>query len=367
MAVTNFSTSSIRTGGKRYRVWDQSASLTFAGGNQSAESLYALTSTMAGFNAAAVTTGGTLTINSLSVGSYDYTIKKGNQTVSSFTVGDWFNNTADTNSALIVVDGDLTINVGQTFTPSVRKLFTCLYVRGTLTVNGVLSMSQRGANHSATTAQNLRIITGTYSSVTNPQVPSSGGSGGAGVGGTATGNAGTAGSAGGTGGGGAGGSWGSSSSGAGALGTSYSGGPGGGGNSNAAGTTAGGANGGAGGNGTQSGSDGGGGGAGNPGGVPGANGAYGAQTGGAGTGGALIIFCNAFAGSGSVTAAGANGGNTGASGGGGGGSGGGSITVLTGTNNGPTPTAAGGTGGTAAGPGGAGGAGTARVLTGLTI
>jgi hypothetical protein len=366
MAVTNFSTSSIRTGGKRYRVWDQSASLTFAGGNQSAESLYALTSTMAGFNAAAVTTGGTLTINSLSVGSYDYTIKKGNQTVSSFTVGDWFNNTADTNSALIVVDGDLTINVGQTFTPSVRKLFTCLYVRGTLTVNGVLSMSQRGANHSATTAQNLRIITGTYSSVTNPQIPSSGGAGGNAVSNTAGGNTGTAGSAGGTGGGGGGASAFSNTSGAGATGTSYSGGSGGGASGNAAGATAGGANGGAGGNGTQAASDGGGGGAGNPGGA--AGGSFGAQPGAAGTGGALIIFCNTFAGSGSVTAAGAAGGNSGGgSGAGGGGSGGGSITIVTGTNNGPTPTAAGGAAGSAWQTGGAGGAGTARVLTGLTI
>ena len=366
MAVTNFSTSSIRTGGKRYRVWDQSASLTFAGGNQSAESLYALTSTMAGFNAAAVTTGGTLTINSLSVGSYDYTIKKGNQTVSSFSAGDWFTNTADTNSALIVVDGDLTINVGQTFTPSVRKLFTCLYVRGTLTVNGALSMSQRGANHSATSAQNLRIITGTYSSVSNPQVPATGGGGGGAVSNTAGGNAGTAGSAGGTGGGGGGSSWGSNTSGSGATGTSYSGGPGGGASGNAAGATSGGANGGAGGNGTQSANDGGGGGAGNPGGAKGGN--FGAQNGADGTGGVLIVFCNALAGSGSITAAGANGGGSGGgSGSGGGGSGGGSITILTGTNNGPTPTAAGGSGGSANTTGGAGGAGTARVLTGLTI
>ena len=366
MAVTNFSTSSIRTGGKRYRVWDQSASLTFAGGNQSAESLYALTSTMAGFNAAAVTTGGTLTINSLSVGSYDYTIKKGNQTVSSFSAGDWFTNTADTNSALIVVDGDLTINVGQTFTPSVRKLFTCLYVRGTLTVNGALSMSQRGANHSATSAQNLRIITGTYSSVSNPQVPATGGSGGGAVSNTAGGNTGTAGSAGGTGGGGGGSSWGSNTSGSGATGTSYSGGPGGGASGNAAGATSGGANGGAGGNGTYAASDGGGGGAGNPGGAKGGN--FGAQNGSDGTGGVLIVFCNALAGSGSITAAGANGGGSGGgSGSGGGGSGGGSITILTGTNNGPTPTAAGGSGGSANTTGGAGGAGTARVLTGLTI
>ena len=40
----------------------------------------------------APTAGGTLTINSQSLGSYDYCIKHGNQTVSSFSNTDFYNN-----------------------------------------------------------------------------------------------------------------------------------------------------------------------------------------------------------------------------------------------------------------------------------
>ena len=180
----------------------------FAGGNQSADTIQALAQAMLlGGQTTSPTAGGTLTINGESLGSYDYLIKKGSQTISSFAASDWFTSTEDTRSSWIVVDGDLTINSGQTVIPSVRKLFTVLYVRGNLAVNGSISMTARGANHSgsgnsggSTTAAAIRIINGTYSGVTNPQVPSSGGGGGSGTS-SGLGGDGSAGSSGGGGGG----------------------------------------------------------------------------------------------------------------------------------------------------------------------
>ena len=152
----------------------------YPGGNQSYGSLQLMGADIADnyFSQTGPSAGGTLTINSVALGSYDFTVKNGNQTVSSFSTGDWFTSTKDTRSAIIVVNGNLTINSGQTFIPSVRKLFTMIYVKGNLTVNGSISMSARGSNHNgsgdsggATTAGAIRLATGTFSGVSNPQVP----------------------------------------------------------------------------------------------------------------------------------------------------------------------------------------------------
>ena len=133
------------------------------------------------------TSGGRLTINSQFVGNYDYTAKT-TTTLSAFTASDWFTSTEDTVSAWIIVNGDLTINSGITLIPSVRKLFTVVYVSGNLVCNGTISMSARGANHSgtgnsggATTAVDIRIGTGTFSAVSNPAIPAAGGAGAAGT------------------------------------------------------------------------------------------------------------------------------------------------------------------------------------------
>lgn len=344
--------------------------LVFAGGNQTATSLKTLGETMVGYSAVSPSNGGTLTINSVSLGSYDYVIKKGNQTVSSFVNSDWFTNNQDTRSAIIVVDGNLTINSGQTFIPTHRKLFTFVYVRGDLTVNGTISMTARGANHTgtgvssgATTAGAIRIATGTFSAVTDPQVPATGGSGGATTTGNA--NAGNAGTSGGTGGGGSGSTATGGTAGFGGTGTSYSGGSGGGGRG--AGTTNGGnaeANGGAGGNAASSSGNYTGPGTGNPGGT-----GVGSHTSRSGTGGVLIIICTGtLSGSGVIEAKGVDGGSssgTGGTDGNGGASGGGSVTVMRLFDNSTiTPTASGGLGIAGGGPaGGNGGAGTARKLS----
>jgi hypothetical protein len=376
------------------------------GGSIATDSLYSLM-TINGTNTSTTTptSGGTLSVNGVSFGSYDYSVKSGNQTVSSFTNSDWFTTTEDTRSSLIVVKGDLTINSGQTFTPSNRKLFTCIYVTGTLTVNGSISMTARGANHSgtgnsggATTAGAIRLHTGTFSSVTNPQIPSSGGSGANGVSPAALnvgvgGATGTSGSAGGTGGGGSGASWQRNTtaptfSGNASAGTSFSGGSGTGGagqdQTYPSGTRVGDnaiPNGGAGGDALAfepahgGGSDAAGG-AGNPGGL-GRTAAGGtpnqlkpANNGGAGTGGVLIVFCNTLAGSGTISANGVSGGSaTVLDGPAGGGSGGGSVTVFYQSDSSSvTIQANGGPGGSSPNAngfntsGGAGGAGTARKL-----
>jgi hypothetical protein len=301
--------------------------------------------------------GGTLTINSEDLGEYDYTVVDGNTTISSFTVGDWFTSNEDSHSSVIVVKGDLTINAGQVLTPAVRKLFTALYVTGTLTVNGEISMTARGAKHSTVSAAAIRIATGTYGAVANPEIPSSGGSGAAGVQFTNSGGTGSTGTGGATGGGGSGAHvTGTGRSGAGADGTSFSGGSGGAsGSSSGVDEDAGDPNGGEGGSADDANS---GGGAGNPGGAGVSNGINGED----GTGGVLIIKCATLAGSGEIRALGSDGGS---GNNGGGASGGGSITVLAGTDSSSiTPSAAGGTGG-AGSPGrngGDGGAGTSRVI-----
>jgi hypothetical protein len=342
------------------------AAPSFNGGNVTETDLRTLMANVVEANVVSPTSGGTLTLNSVSLGSYDYTVKSGAQTVSSFTASDWFTSTEDTRSALIAVNGNLTINSGQTFIPSVRKLFTCIYVKGNLTLNGSISMSARGSNHSgsgnsggATTKGAIRLANGTYSAVSNPQVPADG---------AAASSNGTAGQ---TGGGGTGGQ----NNGTPAAGTSFSGGSG-----STAASSAATANGGRGANGTESGNTINiGGGAGNPGGSElSGPGGPGSTAGSNGTGGVLIIYCTGtLSGTGSIVANGAAGG-TGYTTDyrfrpyGGGGSGGGSITIFYGTDTSSiTPAATGGAGGTAintsdvdntAYPGNAGGNGTARKL-----
>ena len=131
---------------------------------------------------------GTLTINGVQIGGsgvWDYTVKLGNQTISSFNNSDWFTTTQDTTFACVHVAGNLTINSGQTFIPSHRKLGLYVYVAGDLILNGTVSMSARGADHSgtgssggATTKQNIKLISGTHGSYSNPTIPATGMSGG---------------------------------------------------------------------------------------------------------------------------------------------------------------------------------------------
>jgi hypothetical protein len=313
---------------------------SFTGGNLSSSSILTAARTMVnGQKTSTPLTGGTLTVNGESMGSYDYKVAD-TTTISSFSVSTWFTSTEDTRSAWILVNGNLTINSGQTFIPSVRKLFTVIYVRGNLVVNGIIAMTGRGANHSGTGSSggytapvDIRIGTGTFGAVTNPQIPATGGAGATrrvATTGTASDdgfNSGTAGTNGGTGGGGGGYLYISplnSYSGKGGDGTCFSGGSGSG--SCYFGSRTGSAtnsvdaeeNGGAGTAGVGS--------------LPvGGSGNPPASGGGTGTGGVVIIICEgALSGSGSVRANGVD--TISQSGLTGGASGGGSVTVLYGTN-----------------------------------
>lgn len=354
--------------------------VTFDGGDANYPTLFKMCQEMTLADAAAPTIGGSLTIGGKAMGAaYGYCIKDGDQNVTSFTEGDWFTATADSEVAIVVVKGTLTIASGQVFKPAHRKLALVIYAEAVV-VNGEISMTARGANHSASgsniPAVDIRIINGTHGGVANPKVPASGGAGapstvitnpGAAI--NSGGAFGTDGTNGQTGGGGAGsaranagGSF-TVTGGAGSQGTSFCGGIGGGGTASSSASTgvAGAASGGAGG---AAGVGNSGGGAGNPGGAHSLAGADGT----AGAGGTVIIFCvGAYSGSGVVTANGANGGGTNGSGTGcgGGASGGGHVTILYGSDAGPVPTATGGVGGqgtVANRSGGDGGDGTARKL-----
>lgn len=305
--------------------------------------------------AATPTSGGALNINGNALGNYDYVVKTSAQTVSTFTNSDWFTTTEDTASAWVLVKGNLTINSGVVFRPTNRKLFTVVYVDGDLTLNGTISMSLRGANHSgispsggSTTAAPILIARGTFGGTTDPTIPAAGGTGGSTLGGTNGGSATL-----GTGGGGRGGASGISA-GVGSAGTSFSGGAGGGGYGGSPIQFAGngGTNGGAGGVSGQAG----GGGIGNPSGSTGA-----AHD--EGTGGVLIVIVNgAVSGSGTLEA---NGGSTSPSGVAvtGGASGGGVAILMRKSGSGPTLSAAGGTATGGTNNGGSGGAGATATFT----
>ena len=130
------------------------------------------------------TAGGTLTINSQTVSAgYDYTVHTGDVTVSSYSNSDFFTSTQDSRVGCVHITGNLTINAGQTFTPSVRKPGMYIYVGGDLVLNGTVSMKARGANHSGSgsnlTSVNIKIIDGTHGGYSNPTIPATGGTGGA--------------------------------------------------------------------------------------------------------------------------------------------------------------------------------------------
>ena len=319
----------------------------FKGGDFTTTDLLTMTRFMSTAVATAPTTGGNLVVNNVSLGVYDWHKRTGAHTISSFTATDYFTTTQDSRSAFVIFDNNLTINNGITFTPSVRKLFLCMYVKGNLTLNGSISMTSRGANHSSSGGSNLaagtiRLANGTYSSVSNPEVPAAG---------AASNASGTAGQ---SGGGGHGSNGFAASGAAGTAGTAYTGGTGGSGGSDYHNGNPGTANGGPGGCQGACGNGSIGGGAGNPGGC--GCGHHGdGRAGSSGTGGTIIIFVNGtFSGAGSVVSNGVNGGIN-APNGPGGGSGGGSITIFARTDSGPTPTSSGGTH--------RGGSGTARKLS----
>lgn len=246
------------------------------------------------------TGSGPLTINGNFVGNFGYCVvtPPGNVSyVTSVTPSAWFTDVEDTESAVIIINGNLTLD-GAILTPHKRKLFMLVYISGDLTFTneGYISMTARGANHSGAgasagyTAPVDIMVAKKVIGASDIIIPATGGAGGAqrnttganggfsvdplsgATGGGASGQCLTAGCV----------------AGAGSAGTCFSSGAGGGGASvdgSSAATTAGdaGINGGAGGDGTGTVSLGG---VGNPGG----SGPY--SSGLAGTAGTLVVICN---------------------------------------------------------------------------
>ena len=309
----------------------------------------------------------------------------GNVTISSNT-----NLPSTTNGGIVYKNYmNLTINSGCTLSVSNMCQGLWIRVRGTLVLNGTISMSNKGC-YIAGGGSNLYLG---YSDILVPAVGAAGGTGNVGTGGA--GGNGVDGQCGG--GGGAGGyiSYPNIRGGHGSAGFTGGGGCGGGGGAGA--YSSGDSRrysiqgedarpyGERGGNGVHCGSsfdtgegwitgDGyGGGGAGGV--TAGASGGFQATPGGVGAGGILIIMANRIEGNGSLLSKGANGGNGssyaksgGGGGGGGGGSGGGSITLYYATTSADWPmNAAGGSGGTPSAwggaSGGAGGAGSYRYYS----
>jgi len=189
----------------------------------------------------AVILTGRLYLNGNFVGLYDYAYINGNTTLDATHNQDafdhWFTGNQDTHWALVCVDGTLTQGNRSIIKPPVRKLGFVLNVDGAYTLNGMTSMTNRGANHSGTgdshgyTAPVAIPVNGSIT------IPATGGAGGARKVSTSTGS--NNGAAGGTatngsGGGGSGNCHPAAAvtrgeSGAGAAGTCFTGGTGGGG------------------------------------------------------------------------------------------------------------------------------------------
>lgn len=334
--------------------------------------------------------GGGLALPAGPIGKFSYKVITGPVTITSaWQVDQWFTKTQDSESAWVIVKGDLTIDAGVIFRPAVRKLFTMVYVTGNLILNGQISMTQRGANHSDD-GWGVLLEPVALTVKTGVTIPALGGDGGATKRADSSGGAGNPGTSGvasnGTGGGGGGGTaWSLSyggvdaGGGPGGQGTCYSGGSGGGGQRGASkfewgrgykyggvgGPTPGDYTGGGGGSG-----------AGNP--TPANQSAHpvaaaaGAATwsstinASSGTGGTLIVIVGGtVSGTGSLQAGGARGADNQGQVAAGGGSGGGCIVQVTNSVAKATMSAPGGGGGGtgyASGTGGAGGAGSTRSV-----
>ena len=101
----------------------------------------------------AVILTGRLYLNGNFAGMYDYAYISGNTTLDTEDyprIHHWFTDNMDTHWALVCVDGTLTSGQRNIIKPPVRKLGFVLHVDGTFTHDGLISMTNRGANHSGT-------------------------------------------------------------------------------------------------------------------------------------------------------------------------------------------------------------------------
>ena len=101
----------------------------------------------------AVILTGRLYLNGNFAGMYDYAYIEGNQSYDTENfpwLQHWFTDNMDTHWALVHVNGTLTVDHRLIIKPPVRKLGFVLHTDGDFTLNGLVSMTNRGANHSGT-------------------------------------------------------------------------------------------------------------------------------------------------------------------------------------------------------------------------
>jgi len=98
---------------------------------------------------------GRMILNGNFAGMYDFVYHDGNLDLSQQTqMGGnhlenlFFSGNQDTHWALIYINGDLTVDAAVQIKPGCRKLGMCIYVAGDCIVDGLVSMTNRGANHS---------------------------------------------------------------------------------------------------------------------------------------------------------------------------------------------------------------------------
>lgn len=116
-------------------------------------SVYDVCEYLCGIGAASTipkTSAGSLKIQGNDFGVFEYVLKRGPLTLSTFNENQFFGTQKDTRAAFVLVDGNVNIPAGVTMIPNTRKLFTVLYITGNLVLNGSISMTARGANHSGT-------------------------------------------------------------------------------------------------------------------------------------------------------------------------------------------------------------------------
>jgi len=128
---------------------------------------------------------GRLILNNNFCGMYDFAYHDGNLDLNNedFSGSEFeammFSANTDTHWALIFINGNLELDMPNIIRPPVRKLGMCIYTTGNFVADGIICMTNRGANHSGAgisygyTAPVAIPLNGTLT------IPAAGGAGGA--------------------------------------------------------------------------------------------------------------------------------------------------------------------------------------------
>ena len=104
--------------------------------------------------ASSIIRSGRLILNNKFCGMYDFAYHNGNLDLNneSFSGSEFeammFSQNTDTHWALIFINGNLELDMPNIIRPPVRKLGMCIYTTGNFVADGIISMTNRGANHS---------------------------------------------------------------------------------------------------------------------------------------------------------------------------------------------------------------------------